>query len=93
MIQTHLRVSKEQTQEISRKKLGNLRDSGIPISGTNCGPKIPDINIIIENRKGIMAVLVELDAKFKTMLVSYYETNGMEELKQWVYDNCLDGIE
>lgn len=40
-----------------------------------------------------MAVLVELDAKFKTMLVSYYETNGMEELKQWVYDNCLDGIE
>ena len=39
-----------------------------------------------------MAVLVELDAKFKTMLVNYYETNNMEELKQWVYDNCLDGI-
>lgn len=49
--------------------------------------------ILIENGKGIMAVPVELDGKFKTMLVNYYETNNMEELKQWVYDNCLDGIE
>ena len=49
--------------------------------------------ILIENGKGIMAVPVELDGKFKTMLVNYYETNSMEELKQWVYDNCLDGIE
>lgn len=49
--------------------------------------------ILIKNGKGIMAVPVELDGKFKTMLVNYYETNNMEELKQWVYDNCLDGIE
>ena len=49
--------------------------------------------ILIENGKGIMAVPVELDGKFKTMLVNYYEINNMEELKQWVYDNCLDGIE
>ena len=48
--------------------------------------------ILIENGKGILAVPVELDGKFKTMLVNYYETNNMEELKQWVYDNCLDGI-
>ena len=48
--------------------------------------------ILIENGKGIMTVPVELDGKFKTMLVNYYETNNMEELKQWVYDNCLDGI-
>lgn len=49
--------------------------------------------ILIENGKGIMAVPVELDGKFKTMLVNYYEINNMEELKQWVYYNCLDGIE
>lgn len=49
--------------------------------------------ILIENGEGIMAVPVELDGKFKTMLVNYYEINNMEELKQWVYDNCLDGIE
>lgn len=48
--------------------------------------------ILIENGNGIMAVHVELDGKFKTMLVKYYETNNMDELKQWVYDNCLDGI-
>lgn len=48
--------------------------------------------ILIENGKGIMAVPVELDGKFKTMLVKYYETKNMDDLKQWVYDNCLDGI-
>ena len=48
--------------------------------------------ILIENGKGIMTVPVELDGKFKTMLVEYYETNNMEMLKQWIYDNCIDGI-
>ena len=48
--------------------------------------------ILIKNGNGIMAVPVELDGKFKTMLVKYYETNSMDELKQWIYDNCIDGI-
>ena len=48
--------------------------------------------ILVENGKGIMTIPVELDGKFKTMLVKYYETNSMDELKQWVYDNCIDGI-
>ena len=49
--------------------------------------------ILIENGKGIFSVPVELDGKFKTMLVKYYETNDMEEIKEWCYDNCLDGID
>ena len=48
--------------------------------------------ILIEAGKGIMAVPVELDGQFKTMLVDYYETNNIDTLKQWVYDNCIDGI-
>lgn len=48
--------------------------------------------ILIEKGKGIMTIPVELDGKFKTMLVKYYETNSMDELKQWIYDNCIDGI-
>lgn len=49
--------------------------------------------ILIQNGNGIMSVPVELDGKFKTLLVKYYETNDMTEIKQWVYDNCLEGVE
>lgn len=49
--------------------------------------------ILIENGNGIMSIPVELDGKFKTLLVGYYETNNMEEIKKWIYDNCIDGVE
>lgn len=48
--------------------------------------------ILIENGCGIVSVPVELDGKFKSMLVNYYETNDMEELKQWLYQYCIDGV-
>lgn len=48
--------------------------------------------ILIQNGNGIMNIPVELDGRFKTMLVKYYETNDMKELKQWIYDNCIDGV-
>lgn len=48
--------------------------------------------ILIENGCGIISVPVELDGTFKSMLVNYYETNDMKNLKQWLYDNCIDGI-
>ncbi len=48
--------------------------------------------ILIENGKGILNVPVELDGKFKTLLVKFYETNDMEEMKNWIYDNCIQGV-
>lgn len=48
--------------------------------------------ILIEYGKGIFSVPVELDGKFKTMLVNYYETNNIEQLKNWCYENCIEGI-
>ncbi len=48
--------------------------------------------ILIQDGKGIMTIPVELDGKFKEMLVQYYETNDMFEIKKWIYDNCLDGV-
>ena len=48
--------------------------------------------ILIEHGKGIFSVPIELDGKFKTMLVKYYETNDMLKLKDWCYQNCIDGI-
>lgn len=48
--------------------------------------------ILIQNGNGIMSVPVELDGKFKSMLVEYYETDNMQPLMEWIYDNCIDGV-
>ncbi len=48
--------------------------------------------ILIANGKGIFNVPVKLDGLFKQKLVDYYESNDNEELKSWIVDNCLDGV-
>lgn len=48
--------------------------------------------VLIENGCGILAVPVELDGTFKKMLVDYYESDDDKEIKTFLYDNCLDGI-
>lgn len=35
---------------------------------------------------------VELDGTFKQMLVDYYVSNNYDELSEWIYNNCLDGV-
>lgn len=44
--------------------------------------------------KGIQRfkVPVHLHGTFKQMLVSYFESNNADELAEWVYDNCIDGV-
>lgn len=49
--------------------------------------------ILIEHGCGILSIPVELDRAFKTMLVEYYESNNMEALKEFVYNNCIEGID
>ena len=48
--------------------------------------------VLIENGKGILSIPVKLDGVFKTMLVEYYETNEMDKLKSWLYENCITGV-
>lgn len=48
--------------------------------------------ILIANGKGIFNVPVKLDGLFKQKLVDYYESNDNEELKSWIVDHCLDGV-
>ena len=48
--------------------------------------------IMIENGKGIISIPVELDGQFKTLLVEFYETNKIEKIKEWLYNNCIDGV-
>ncbi len=48
--------------------------------------------IMIQNGKGIISVPLDEDIHFGEELTSYYETNNMESLKQFIYDKCLNGI-
>ncbi len=47
---------------------------------------------MIKNGLGILNVPVELIGKYFTNLIKYYETNDNTDLKKFIYDNCLDGI-
>ena len=48
--------------------------------------------ILISNGKGILNIPIELDVEFGELLINYYETNDMEKIKRFFYDNFLDGI-
>ena len=48
--------------------------------------------IMIENGKGIISIPVEKDVEFGEKLIKYYETNQIEDLKYWIFENAIDGI-
>ncbi len=47
---------------------------------------------MIKYGQGILTVPVEEIGNFLPKLISYYETGNSEELKKWLYDNCIDGV-
>lgn len=48
--------------------------------------------IMIQNGKGIISIPIEEDIHFGEELTKYYETNEIENLKQFIYDKCISGI-
>lgn len=42
--------------------------------------------------QGILAIPVEKIGEYLTLLIPYYETGDIKTLKNWIYDNCIDGI-
>lgn len=48
---------------------------------------------MIKNGQGIITIPVEKIGDYLPLLINYYETNDNTNLKQWIYDNCIDGIE
>ncbi len=118
--------------------LGEFRDKGVGITGTDWRPKLPSecnyeqelkeilllsnklerciclfgwiqrsqmfldgnkrvANLVankemIKNGQGVLSVPVEKIGEYFTKLIHYYETNDMSELKQWIYEYCIDGI-
>ena len=48
---------------------------------------------MIINGCGIISIPIEKQSAFKKMLVEFYKSNEMNEIKQFVYNECIDGID
>lgn len=48
--------------------------------------------IMIDNGCGIITISNENQQEFFTKLIKFYETNDMNDIKNWLYNNCIDGI-
>lgn len=47
---------------------------------------------MIKNGQGIIAVPVEKIGNYLTNLIEYYESGDNTKLKEWIYENCIDGV-
>lgn len=50
-------------------------------------------HVMISNGCGITSVPIELQPAFTGLLIQFYESNDMTEIKQFLYENCINGIE
>ena len=48
---------------------------------------------MIRTGQGIISVPIEKIGEYFTKLIKYYETNDINDIKLWIYENCIDGIE
>lgn len=47
--------------------------------------------ILIQNGCGILAIPVEKNLEFTEKLIEFYETNKSEKLRNFIYENAIDG--
>ena len=48
---------------------------------------------MIKHGQGIIAIPVPKIGEYVTLLIKYYETNDMTDIKTWIYENCIDGLD
>ena len=48
--------------------------------------------VLVSTGHGIFSLPPELKEEFAEKLIRYYETDKINELKEFVYDNCLSGL-
>lgn len=47
---------------------------------------------MIKSGAGIITIPIDKKEEFGKQLIRYYETDDMTELKQFIYNDCIDGI-
>ena len=48
--------------------------------------------VMIQNGAGIISVPIKYQEEFLELLIKFYETNDMNEIKELIYNHCIDGI-
>lgn len=48
--------------------------------------------IMIENGCGIISIPIDKQPEFYKLLIKYYETSNKEEIKEYIYNYCIDGM-
>ena len=48
--------------------------------------------IMINNGCGILSISQDNQPTFFEKLIKFYETGDNSDLKQWIYDKCIDGL-
>lgn len=95
-------IIKEKIQEI--QKIENVTDRAITLmlycmrtqifnDGNKRTAMMMANQTMIQNGKGIITIPIEMQKEFFILLVEYYETNNMDKVKKFIYDNCIDGAE
>lgn len=49
--------------------------------------------IMIDNGCGVISIAQSDQPVFYEKLIAFYETANMSELKNWIYEHCIDGID
>lgn len=48
--------------------------------------------IMIANGAGIIEIPIEFQETFREKLIKFYETNDMNDIKEFLFEKCIDGI-
>ena len=48
--------------------------------------------IMIENGCGIISIPIDKQPEFYKLLIEYYETSNKKEIKEYIYNYCIDGM-
>lgn len=91
-LETLLNQENKTKTEIAIEIMLSLMRRQIFIDGNKRVAMLFANKIMIDNGCGIITIAQENQETFYEKLIRYYESGNMQELKQWIYDTCIDGI-
>ena len=91
-LETLLNQENKTKTEIAIEIMLSLMRRQIFIDGNKRVAMLFANKIMIDNGCGIITIEQENQETFYEKLIRYYESGNMQELKQWIYDTCIDGI-
>ena len=86
------RVSGESNTERAINMMLYLMRKQIFLDGNKRTAMLIANKIMIENGCGIISIPIDRQPEFYKLLIKYYETNNKEDIAQYIYDYCIDGM-